>query len=266
MGGGATVAINGVAPPQAVPKVDGEVLHMKKVSRLQMGSYLCIASNNVPPSISKRIHLKVHFPPVAWVPQQLEGAYVGQELVIECHTEAFPMSINYWTNNNGDMIVTGDRLEATVAKNSYKAYMTLRIKRVVKEDFGVFRCIAKNSLGETDGAIKVYELEPPPTYDTKILDYEGESADRKSVGENPSTPTYHKKQRKKLDDLRKGINEITDPNQRAKERRKENLSRGEKQHHHPTNYFLGIPDSSSSSKISERFLCIVLMLFACKRF
>lgn len=39
--------------------VDGEILHITKVSRLHMAVYLCIASNGVPPSISKRVSLKV---------------------------------------------------------------------------------------------------------------------------------------------------------------------------------------------------------------
>lgn len=39
--------------------VDGEVLHITKVSRLHMAPYLCVASNGVPPSISKRVHLRV---------------------------------------------------------------------------------------------------------------------------------------------------------------------------------------------------------------
>ena len=39
--------------------VEGETLLLTKVSRLQMGSYLCIASNGIPPSVSKRAHLKV---------------------------------------------------------------------------------------------------------------------------------------------------------------------------------------------------------------
>nr|XP_053641189.1 neurotrimin-like isoform X1 [Cherax quadricarinatus]XP_053641190.1 neurotrimin-like isoform X1 [Cherax quadricarinatus] len=38
---------------------DSEVLHIPTVSRLHMGAYLCIASNDVPPSVSKRITLKV---------------------------------------------------------------------------------------------------------------------------------------------------------------------------------------------------------------
>ena len=39
--------------------VDGEVLTITKVSRLHMAAYLCVASNGVPPSISKRVQLRV---------------------------------------------------------------------------------------------------------------------------------------------------------------------------------------------------------------
>lgn len=39
--------------------VDGETLVITKVSRLHMAAYLCVASNGVPPSISKRVQLRV---------------------------------------------------------------------------------------------------------------------------------------------------------------------------------------------------------------
>lgn len=42
------------------------------------------------------------------IPNQLEGAYVGQDVTLECHTEAYPTSINYWTTERGDMIVSGN--------------------------------------------------------------------------------------------------------------------------------------------------------------
>ncbi|XP_071516419.1 lachesin-like isoform X2 [Panulirus ornatus] len=198
-------------------KVEGETLHMKKVSRLQMGSYLCIASNGVPPSISKRTQLRVQFPPVAWVPQQLEGAYVGQELTIECHTEAFPKSINYWTNTNGDMIVADERYEPIVAESSYKVYMKLRIRRVEPQDFGTFRCIAKNSLGETDGAIRVYEIEPPKSHSNGVLGPEENESDS-GDGPPPTITHYHNKERKKYENYvhPKGINDLTDQHRHSK--------------------------------------------------
>lgn len=40
--------------------VEGEMLWLSKVTRSEMGAYLCIASNAVPPSVSKRIKLQVH--------------------------------------------------------------------------------------------------------------------------------------------------------------------------------------------------------------
>ena len=46
-------------PPPAVVKHEEPTLRLQKVSRRDMGAYLCIASNGVPPSVSKRIELKV---------------------------------------------------------------------------------------------------------------------------------------------------------------------------------------------------------------
>lgn len=42
-----------------VTEWDGDTLEISKISRLDMGSYLCIASNGVPPSVSKRIKVSV---------------------------------------------------------------------------------------------------------------------------------------------------------------------------------------------------------------
>ena len=41
-----------------------------------------------------------------WIPNQLEAAYKGQEVTIECHSEAFPKSINYWVRKDGQMLVS----------------------------------------------------------------------------------------------------------------------------------------------------------------
>ncbi|XP_065157511.1 neurotrimin-like isoform X1 [Atheta coriaria] len=147
--------------------VDGEVLFITKVSRLHMANYLCIASNGVPPSISKRVQLRVQFPPMLTIPNQLEGAYVGQDVALECHTEAFPTSINYWTTERGDMIISGsDKYEAVSVDNGYKKYMMLKIRNVAQTDFGSYKCVAKNSLGETDGVIKLEEIPAPTTIRT----------------------------------------------------------------------------------------------------
>lgn len=43
-------------------------------------------------------------PPMVWIQNQLVGAAIGQRISLECQSEAFPKSINYWMKN--DTIIT----------------------------------------------------------------------------------------------------------------------------------------------------------------
>jgi len=43
-----------------VDNLSGERLELTRVDRRQMGAYLCIARNEVPPAVSKRVNLKVN--------------------------------------------------------------------------------------------------------------------------------------------------------------------------------------------------------------
>lgn len=42
-----------------VIEYEGNQLNISRISRLDMGAYLCIASNGIPPSVSKRIKVSV---------------------------------------------------------------------------------------------------------------------------------------------------------------------------------------------------------------
>lgn len=46
--------------PRTASKVEGEYLNITQVTREDMGAYLCIARNSVPPSVSKRITVQVN--------------------------------------------------------------------------------------------------------------------------------------------------------------------------------------------------------------
>ncbi|CAG4970704.1 unnamed protein product [Parnassius apollo] len=153
---------------ESVNVVDGENLTISKVSRLHMGAYLCIASNGVPPSISKRVVLMVQFPPMLSIPNQLEAAYIGQDVTLECHTESYPSSINYWTTDRGDMIISGNKYLTLLSDDSYSRIMKLTIRKVSSKDFTSYRCVAKNSLGETDGFIRLDEIPAPSTLSTTV--------------------------------------------------------------------------------------------------
>ncbi|XP_055683927.1 protein amalgam isoform X1 [Lutzomyia longipalpis] len=142
--------------------VEGETLWLSKLTRSEMGAYLCIASNGVPPSVSKRMKLQVHFHPLIQVPNQLVGAPYGTDVTLICNVEASPKAINYWQRENGEMIITNDRYAMTETENSmYAVQMVLVIKKLQKADFGGFKCISKNSIGDAEGTIRLYQMEPP---------------------------------------------------------------------------------------------------------
>eukprot|EP00095_Tigriopus_kingsejongensis_P007580 snap_masked-scaffold506_size152672-processed-gene-0.3 protein:Tk07580 transcript:snap_masked-scaffold506_size152672-processed-gene-0.3-mRNA-1 annotation:"PREDICTED: uncharacterized protein LOC102656402" len=127
-------------------------------------------------------------PPMFWIPSQLEGAYVGQDITLECHSEAFPKSINYWIKEDGAMLISGDKYESLIVDSGYKVYMKLRIRNVSKEDFMEYKCVAKNSLGGSDGSITLYEVNPPTTTTTQTTTV---------VTWAPTTTTQRLKQRQK---------------------------------------------------------------------
>lgn len=54
-----------------------------------------------------------------------------------------------------DVSFAGEKYETVSMDNGYKKYMMLKIRGVSRSDFVYYRCVAKNSLGETDGLIKL---------------------------------------------------------------------------------------------------------------
>ncbi|XP_045133787.1 lachesin-like isoform X2 [Portunus trituberculatus] len=154
----------------------GPKLHLARISRMDMAAYLCIARNGVPPIVSKRMQVSVDFPPMMSIPHQLVGAPLGYSITLECTIEAHPPALTYWTRGSGIMLHQGRKYYITERKGDvpYRTHMKLTIKSLKPDDdFGEYRCVAKNSRGETEGEIKLYETEPPtpaPTSPPSYLD------------------------------------------------------------------------------------------------
>ncbi|KAG7201150.1 hypothetical protein KM043_003941 [Ampulex compressa] len=144
----------------SVSQYDGDQLNLTRITRSEMGAYLCIAKNGVPPTVSKRITVDVEFSPMIFVPNQLVGAPAGTNVTIDCQTEAYPRAMNYWYLGE-EMILSNDKYTASIMENSYRAHMRLTIRNLQAGDFGNYRCISKNSLGETEGSIRLYEIPKP---------------------------------------------------------------------------------------------------------
>lgn len=93
-----------------------------------------------------------------WIPHQLVGAPLYYNVTLECFTEAHPTSLNYWTRDDGHMIHESPKyhMENTVGVPSYKTHMKLLIRNIITEDYGTYKCVAKNPRGESDGTIRLY--------------------------------------------------------------------------------------------------------------
>ncbi|XP_065567319.1 lachesin-like isoform X1 [Artemia franciscana] len=139
--------------------VDGSVLNITRISRLHMGNYLCIASNGVPPSVSKKIAVKVEFPPTVWVTNQRYRAPLGSEINIDCVCESFPRGLHYWVREDAEVIVQGPRFQLEISENSYRTINRLTIKHIQMDDFGPLKCICKNPIGVSEAAITITKLE-----------------------------------------------------------------------------------------------------------
>ncbi|XP_006560786.2 lachesin isoform X3 [Apis mellifera] len=201
---GSMISIN---KTYSVMEWEGEMLEITRISRLDMGVYLCIATNGVPPTVSKQIRVSVDFPPMLWIPHQLVGAPLDHSVTLECYTEAHPTSLNYWTREDGLMIQGSNKYKTTSTpeKPSYKTHMTLTIHDLQEEDYGSYKCVAKNPRGETDGTIRLYMSSPPSTSPspstTEISkkDWELMAEMNNSVYGNPSSLTIHNEKNIKAD-------------------------------------------------------------------
>ncbi|KAK4295826.1 hypothetical protein Pmani_031631, partial [Petrolisthes manimaculis] len=145
-----------------VSQLNGGILHLRQVSRTHMAAYLCIASNGVPPSVSKRITLDVEFAPQMHVPNQLVGAPESTDVELECFVEAHPKAITYWEHRDA-MVMNTSRLITHTHHDHYKITMKLSIHDLQDSDFGMYKCISKNSIAETDGSITLNKTYRPTT-------------------------------------------------------------------------------------------------------
>ncbi|XP_032680207.1 lachesin-like [Odontomachus brunneus] len=160
---------------QSVKTFVGETLELTGVLRQEMGTYLCIASNNVPPTVSKRYSVDVHFQPLIKVTNQLVAAPVNSDVVLQCYVEASPHAMNTWYKDPDEKLLPSDKYAMSeFALSDYSWQMNLTVNSLEKRDFGGYVCSSVNALGRADGVVRLQELhlsaKTTPTTLTKNTD------------------------------------------------------------------------------------------------
>ncbi|XP_021944336.2 lachesin [Folsomia candida] len=146
-------------------KIVGTELQFVRVDRRQMGTFLCIASNEVSPAKSKRISLEVLFAPLVKVQNQLLGAPYGSNLTLVCEIQAMPKPFVYWKIvNRGPMLLAdlglknSSKYTIEEKRLSYKVSTSLTIRNFGSKDVGIYQCISTNSIGKSEGNIRLHEI------------------------------------------------------------------------------------------------------------
>ncbi|KAI8129513.1 Lachesin [Lucilia cuprina] len=165
-----------------VESYQGAALKLVRLERRQMGAYLCIASNDVPPAVSKRVSLSVQFAPMVRAPSQLLGTPLGSDVQLECHVEASPSPVSYWlkgartpsgfasvssnsleTGQPGpEMLLDGPKYAITEKRDGYRGVMLLTVRSFSPSDVGTYHCVSTNSLGRAEGTLRLYEIKLHP--------------------------------------------------------------------------------------------------------
>ncbi|XP_023213929.1 lachesin-like [Centruroides sculpturatus] len=134
-------------------------LRVRNLRPEDFGSYTCVAKNSLGETEGT---IRLYVPPMIWIPNQLIGAPLGTDVTLDCNLESHPRSVTYWTREGGVMILSNAKYDSMLLPTGiYKVQMKLRVRNLRPEDFGSYTCVAKNSLGETEGTIRLYEIPPP---------------------------------------------------------------------------------------------------------
>ncbi|XP_028129278.1 lachesin-like [Diabrotica virgifera virgifera] len=173
---------------QVLRVYDGESLTLMNVQRTDMGAYLCIASNGVPPSVSKRFSIIVHFHPLIRVSNQLVAAPITSDVHVQCYVEASPKAMNHWMRDNGEKLIPSYKyiMEESII-NEYSLQMNLTILNLDETDFGGYICTSSNALGKSEGLVRLLEREVKSTSTVSTPKY---------IETKPRKPTFKDKSKK----------------------------------------------------------------------
>lgn len=148
-------------------------------------SIVSVTSSVFPPPISLPSVFGLVRPKIR-VQNQLIDARLGESVELVCIAESYPRPLVTWitpsglsivsaaspvafvavtapNNNNtahtpaGNMTTTAtNKYVAEEEHHGYKTTMRLKINAIAHEDFGGFKCLTKNTMGEKEGLIRLY--------------------------------------------------------------------------------------------------------------
>ena len=101
--------------------------------------------------------------------EQLLAVSKEDNVTLECQIEASPKPFVSWIRQDQLILLPARKYIITETINSYKTNIRLKIIRMEDKDFGTYKCVAKNTLGESEGYIRVHGKCYAMSYGLSIL-------------------------------------------------------------------------------------------------
>ncbi|EDW37345.1 GL26209 [Drosophila persimilis] len=112
-------------------------------------------------------HIPQLLAPTIWTRYDTIYVGLGQKVTLECITESQPASVNFWLKDTE--LLQGGSYESVAVDHAYRIVMRITLRPVTKRDFGEYKCIAKNALGETERSITVHRKSVRSIYNDLYL-------------------------------------------------------------------------------------------------
>ena len=84
------------------------------------------------------------------------GSIIGSDVQLECRCEASPPPTTLWIRSDGQVLNNSAKYDIREEHDSYRTKIKIKIFSLEDKDSGSYKCVAKNSLGEKEGLVRLY--------------------------------------------------------------------------------------------------------------
>lgn len=147
----------------------GNTLSLKNVTKMDRGTYYCVADNGVSPGARRGISVEVEFKPVVRVGQVRYEQALQYDADLHCSIEAFPSPSISWVKDGHELSNNQHYSVAIFDTSNEFSQTTLRVKKIEKRQYGVYQCRAANKFGVSEAEVRLDETPNvvcPPACDT----------------------------------------------------------------------------------------------------
>ena len=81
---------------------------------------------------------------------------LGKETILDCEVTAYPQAVSIWHYKGKELSKTKKHQVEVYEHDDHAIVLSLRILQLSKEDYGMYTCVASNSMGQTRAKMELY--------------------------------------------------------------------------------------------------------------